>query len=146
MFKKQQKKQKSTKSRKRNNNQDAGEQRGMYEIDREEADYQGIFVKLGKLWSRGCTLLAACVILWETRCVMYEETCGSRFRDGSVRLHDDHIAEEIKDVYQMFTTVWRSSRYPSNKRWRHWMPRPRWTLSGEHRKNSAWPVNSEIRR
>ena len=53
-----------------------------------------IFVKLGKLWSRGCTVLAACVILWETRCVMYAETCGSRFRDGKVRLHDVHIAEK----------------------------------------------------
>ena len=58
-------------------------------------------LKLGKLWSRGCTLLAACVILWETRCVMYEETCGSRFRDGSVRLHDDHNAEKrcVTDVH-----------------------------------------------
>ena len=91
---------------------DAWEQRGIYEIDREEADYQGIFVKLGKLWSRGCTLLAACVILWETRCVMYEETCGSRFRDGKVRLHDVHIAEKrcVSDVHNGMALEQRSNQ------------------------------------
>ena len=43
---------------------------------------QDLSVKLGKLWSRGCTLHALCVMLRETRCFMHGETCGSRFLDG----------------------------------------------------------------